>query len=70
MLLIEKMTKRLFEYFFKAGALLACGIVSCGVKNDCDPAWALLSDYVLNDKPTVRIGSIFGLGLAYSGTDR
>ncbi len=30
----------------KSGALLACGIVNCGVRNECDPALALLSDYV------------------------
>ena len=32
--------------FIKAGALLACGIVSSGVRNECDPALALLSDFV------------------------
>src|SRR5690606_14974826 len=32
----------------KAGALLACGIVNCGVRNDCDPALALLSEYLTN----------------------
>ena len=35
------------EDFIKAGALLACGIVSSGVRNECDPALALLSDYVM-----------------------
>lgn len=33
----------------KSGALLACGIVNTGVRNECDPALALLSDYVLHD---------------------
>eukprot|EP00439_Symbiodinium_sp_Y106_P044337 s4196_g5.t1 len=28
----------------KAGALLAFGLVTCGVKNECDPAWALLGE--------------------------
>lgn len=56
------------EDYIKAGALLALGIVNVGVRNDCDPAFALLSDYVLNDSITLRIGSVLGLGLAYAGT--
>jgi 26S proteasome regulatory subunit N1 len=54
----------------KAGALLACGIVNAGVRNDCDPALALLSDYILHDSMPMRTGSIFGLGLAYAGSNR
>ncbi|XP_022694054.1 26S proteasome non-ATPase regulatory subunit 2-like, partial [Varroa jacobsoni] len=57
------------EDYIKAGAVLACGIVNCGVRNDCDPAMALLSDYVLNESVLMRIGSILGLGLAYAGSD-
>lgn len=52
----------------KAGALMACGIVNCGVRNECDPAFALLSDYVLHNSNVMRIGSIVGLGLAYAGS--
>lgn len=58
------------EDYVKSGALLALGIVNCGVRNDCDPALALLSDYVLNDSVTLRIGAVLGLGLAYAGTRR
>ncbi|ODN05575.1 26S proteasome non-ATPase regulatory subunit 2 [Orchesella cincta] len=58
------------EDYIKAGALLACGIVNCGVRNECDPALALLSDYVTHNSNTMRIGSILGLGLAYAGTNR
>lgn len=58
------------EDYIKAGALLACGIVNCGVRNECDPALALLSDYVSNPSQTMRIGAILGLGLAYVGTNR
>merc|ERR1712241_601519 len=50
--------------------LLACGIVNTGVKNDCDPALALLSDYVDHSSPVMTIGAIFGLGLAYAGSNR
>lgn len=44
----------------QSGALLACGIVNSGVRNECDPALALLSDYVLHNSNTMRIGAIFG----------
>ncbi|XP_071957164.1 26S proteasome non-ATPase regulatory subunit 2-like [Antedon mediterranea] len=55
--------------YIKSGALLACGIVNSGVRNECDPARALLSDYVLHSNNTMRIGAIFGLGLAYAGSN-
>lgn len=57
------------EDYIKAGAILACGIVNCGVRNECDPALALLSDYVLHNTMLMRIGSILGLGLAYAGSN-
>jgi 26S proteasome regulatory subunit N1 len=44
----------------QSGALLACGIVNCGVRNECDPALALLSDYVLHSSNVMRIGAIVG----------
>jgi len=56
--------------FIKAGALLACGIVSSGVRNECDPAIALLSEFVPHKVNMIRIGAIFGLGLAYAGSNR
>ncbi|XP_063243061.1 26S proteasome non-ATPase regulatory subunit 2 [Bacillus rossius redtenbacheri] len=58
------------EDYIKSGALLACGIVNCGVRNECDPALALLSDYVLHTSNVMRIGAILGLGLAYAGSNR
>nr|NVI77482.1 regulatory particle non-ATPase 1 [Cucujiformia] len=58
------------EDHIKSGALLACGIVNCGVSNECDPALALLSDYVLHNTNIMRIGAIVGLGLAYVGSNR
>ncbi|XP_076667953.1 26S proteasome non-ATPase regulatory subunit 2 [Andrena cerasifolii] len=58
------------EDFIKSGALLAIGLVNCGVRNECDPALALLSDYVLSDSRTLRIGAVLGLGLAYAGSRR
>ena len=44
--------------------------MNSGVRNECDPALALLSDYVLHSSNVMRLGAIFGLGLAYAGTDR
>ncbi|XP_044744488.1 26S proteasome non-ATPase regulatory subunit 2 [Coccinella septempunctata] len=58
------------EDYIKSGALLACGIVNCGVRNECDPALALLSDYVLHNSNIMRIGAVVGLGLAYVGSNR
>ncbi|XP_049859480.1 26S proteasome non-ATPase regulatory subunit 2-like isoform X2 [Schistocerca gregaria] len=58
------------EDFIKSGALLALGVVNCGVRNECEPAKALLMDYVLHDSNILRIGSVLGLGLAYAGSNR
>ncbi|BBN10869.1 26S proteasome regulatory subunit N1 [Marchantia polymorpha subsp. ruderalis] len=53
-----------------AGALLAVGIVNCGVRNECDPAYALLYESVNKEDSTTRIGAIMGLGLAYAGSQK
>lgn len=58
------------EDYIKSGALLACGLVNCRIRIECDPALALLSDYVLHSSTTMRIGAIVGLGLAYAGSNR
>eukprot|EP01137_Pigoraptor_chileana_P004075 Opistho-2@45258 len=60
----------LTEDYIKAGALLACGLVNTGIRHDCDPALALLSDYVHHKSGIMRVGAIIGLGLAYSGSAR
>ena len=52
--------RTLSVYSCQAGALLACGIVNSGVKNECDPALALLSDYVLHNNNIMRLGSVVG----------
>ena len=56
----------------KAGAYLAVGILNSGVRNDADPALALLSDpnVIESSKPMIRVAAIMGLGLAYAGTNR
>ena len=48
------------EDYIKAGALLACGIVNAGVQNECDPALAVLSDYIGHKNNNIRIGAILG----------
>ena len=40
---------------------MACGIVNSGVRNECDPALALLTDYVQHDSNVMRLGAIIGL---------
>lgn len=55
------------EDYIKSGALLALGIVNCRVKNECDPALALLGDYVGCGNEVLQIGAILGIGLAYAG---
>lgn len=56
----------------QAGAMLAIGIMSSGVRLDSDPALALLGDpEKLNNKnPLIRVASIMGLGLAYAGSNK
>jgi len=36
------------------------GIVNVGVRNECDPAYSLLSDYVLHESVLLRIGAVLG----------
>mmetsp|Transcript_31108 Transcript_31108/g.70741 ORF Transcript_31108/g.70741 Transcript_31108/m.70741 type:complete len:881 (-) Transcript_31108:194-2836(-) len=55
----------------KAGALLAFGLVTCGVKNEeCDPAWALLGEQLEAEDPLLRLAAVVGLGHAYAGSCR
>ena len=54
----------------KAGALLGIGIVNCGVRDESDPAVALLSEHIENPNVTLRTAAIMGLGLAYAGSAR
>ncbi|GMT25054.1 hypothetical protein PFISCL1PPCAC_16351, partial [Pristionchus fissidentatus] len=56
--------------FIKAGTLLAIGIISSGIQDPCDPASAILLDHVHSDRSIMRVGSVFGLGLAYANSKR
>mmetsp|Transcript_102165 Transcript_102165/g.288581 ORF Transcript_102165/g.288581 Transcript_102165/m.288581 type:complete len:881 (+) Transcript_102165:76-2718(+) len=55
----------------KAGAFLAFGLITCGVKSECDPAWALLGEQLeTNEDPLLRLAAVVGLGHAYAGSCR
>eukprot|EP00903_Cladosiphon_okamuranus_P015551 g14356.t1 len=58
------------EDYIKAGAVLAVGIVSSGVRNESDPALALLADHVESPSHAMRCGASVGLGVAYAGARR
>eukprot|EP00921_Rhytidocystis_pertsovi_P005417 GHVQ01009328.1.p1 GENE.GHVQ01009328.1~~GHVQ01009328.1.p1 ORF type:complete len:526 (-),score=74.58 GHVQ01009328.1:636-2102(-) len=54
----------------RAGAMMAFGLVSSGVKNECDPALALMADSLESTDPMAKMGAVVGLGFAYGGTRR
>ncbi|CAB9502664.1 ATPase regulatory subunit 2 [Seminavis robusta] len=58
------------EDYVKAGAALAVGILSSGIRNDADPAFALLSEHVEGDVHIMKCAACTGLGIAYAGTAR
>ncbi|CAM9644994.1 unnamed protein product [Scytosiphon promiscuus] len=58
------------EDYIKAGAVLAVGILSSGVRNESDPALALLADHVESPSHAMRCGACVGLGVAYAGARR
>lgn len=58
------------EDYIKAGATLAIGLVSAGVRNECDPASALLSDLIETGSQDVKNAAASALGLAYAGSSR
>lgn len=58
------------EEHIKAGALLATGILHCGVKSEVDAAFALLAEYVENPSVNLKTSAVVGLGLAHVGSQR
>ncbi|KAL1902604.1 proteasome regulatory particle base subunit [Sporothrix stenoceras] len=60
------------EEQIQAGAMLAIGIMSSGVRLDSEPAYALLADpdKLEHKNPLIRTASIMGLGLAYAGSNK
>lgn len=58
------------EDYVKAGAALAVGILSSGVRNEADPALALLSEHIESDSHVMKCAACTGLGIAYAGSGR
>jgi 26S proteasome regulatory subunit N1 len=58
------------EDYVKAGAALAVGILSSGIRNEADPALALLSEHIEGDSHIMKCAACTGLGIAYAGTGR
>jgi len=61
------------EDYIKAGAALAVGMVSASVRNESDPALALLSEHLdpsAKASHNLKVAATVGLGLAYAGTAR
>jgi len=54
----------------QAGALMAFGLVATGIRNECDPAWALLGEQLEAEDAQLRLSAVVGLGHAYAGTCR
>ncbi|OIR58262.1 MAG: 26S proteasome regulatory subunit N1, RPN1/PSMD2 [Amphiamblys sp. WSBS2006] len=54
--------------FIRAGALLGVGVLNSGVRDEADPGFAFLSEHLQDSSETVRVSSVLGLALAYSGT--
>lgn len=55
--------------YVKAGALLAIGLVNTGIRNESDPALALLSESLENpEQKNAYIAAIIGLGMSYVGS--
>jgi 26S proteasome regulatory subunit N1 len=56
----------------KAGALLATGVISSTVRNENEPALAILSEHVVDEShpDLVRAAAIMGLGIAYTSSNR
>jgi len=54
----------------KAGAALAVGVVSSGIRNEADPALALLSEHVEGPSGIMKLASVEALGIAYAGSGR
>ncbi|KAJ7755387.1 armadillo-type protein [Mycena maculata] len=66
---IDKYTYSSEEYM-KAGALLATGILSSGVRTEADVAKGLIGEYVDNKSVPLKTSAIMGLGMAYAGSHR
>jgi len=58
------------EDYVKAGAALAVGILTSGIRNEADPALALLTEHVEGNVHIMKCAACTGLGIAYAGSGR
>jgi 26S proteasome regulatory subunit N1 len=56
--------------YIKAGAALAIGIVSSGVRHESDPPIALLPEHLESTSHPIRCAAAVALGIAYAGSGR
>lgn len=56
--------------FIKSGALLGIGLLHTNIRNESDPAWALLREHLENDDEHIKSNALLGLALAYGGSGR
>jgi 26S proteasome regulatory subunit N1 len=58
------------EDYIKAGAVLAIGVVSSGIRNESDPPIALLPDHLEEGSSIVKSAACAAFGIAYAGSGR
>ena len=58
------------EEYIKAGALLGMGVMATGIRSEADFAYALLWEHVENPSHIIRLSTILGLAIAYTGSQR
>lgn len=56
--------------FIKSGALLGIGLLHANIRNESDPAWALLREHLESDDEHIKSNALLGLALAYGGSGR
>ena len=72
----EEFSALLSEYFdlkdgyAKAGACIALGLTSTGVRDENDPCFALLFEQLQSEDVTMKLGATIGLGIAYANTQK
>jgi 26S proteasome regulatory subunit N1 len=54
-----------------AGSYMAMGLINSGIKNECDPVFAVLSEKLTEENNLNRkIGALLGLSFTYAGSAR
>lgn len=56
--------------YAKAGACIALGLSTSGIWDENDPARALLEESLQSEEPSMKLGAVIGMGLAYATSNR